>query len=362
MIKKKLMVKRLWYPPEVYYAKGGVSAVKSIEEKNILVIIAEPVKNSEYFEKIEKYLSEKNVSLEVFQVIYLEDVLSLKEKYGKSDIEVILSIGGGSILDPSKLLKAFLSMPNITLEDIEKNQFLSSTAVKLIAVPTTPGTGSESTSVAVIKEKSGSKKPYVNSLFIPELVILDQNFLTSLQEPQLMEFCGDIFAHAWEGSISIASSTLIQSIAKSSIELLTTSIQNYHSDKQINALGDMMYAGHLAGIVQGNAFVGVCHALAHSLEVIAQVPHGKGILYLTDPILKWMMKQKEKQEFKDFSEKFDTLGLKKYRDENLTEKLKAVDIDQLIEMTLKDPAISTTPIRMNKENLLELIQWILQNE
>ena len=65
MIKKKLMMKRLWNPPEVYYAKGAISALKSIEQKNMLAVIDTNIKNSPHFEKIEKNLAEKQVALEI---------------------------------------------------------------------------------------------------------------------------------------------------------------------------------------------------------------------------------------------------------------------------------------------------------
>lgn len=362
MIKKKLMMKRLWFPPEVYYAKGAVSAIKKIEENKILILINEQIKNSTHFEKIEKNLSEKKVFYEVFQNIFLEDIQDLKEKYRAEAIDVIIAIGGGSTLDPAKMLKAFLTNKDWTLTEIEQNQFLTTGSIKLVAIPTTPGTGSESTSVAVIKDKNGNKKPYINAIFIPDLVILDHNFLTTIPEKMLLEFCADIFAHAWEGSISIGSSTLLQSIAKSSLELLKNGIHNYNTDKQIDALGDILYAGHLAGIVQGNASVGVCHALAHTLEVLCYIPHSKGILFLIEPILNWIYAQKEKPEYQEFIESFKSLGLNKFKDESIINSINNMNKENLIDLVLKDPAITTTPIRMNKENLLELINWIIQKK
>ncbi|MHA1646775.1 MAG: hypothetical protein ACTSVL_04300, partial [Promethearchaeota archaeon] len=64
MIKKNLMMKHLWFTPEVYYKKGAISCLKYLEQSQILILIAPPVKNSDYFSKIEKFLKEKNTSYE----------------------------------------------------------------------------------------------------------------------------------------------------------------------------------------------------------------------------------------------------------------------------------------------------------
>jgi len=362
MIKKKTMMKRIWFPSEVYYAKGAISALKSIDEKKILVLLPPPVKNSENFEKIEKALTDKEVYYEVFESIRLSAILELKQKYLSKNIEVIVAIGGGSVMDPAKILRVFLNFPEMTAEDIAKNQFLSADKVKLVAVPTTPGTGSESNSVAVIFDDQGNKNPYINSIFVPDLVILDHNFLMSMSDQMVMEFCADIFAHAWEGSVSSASSSLIQGFAKSAIDLLKNAVNNLTGDKRVNALADILYAGHIAGIVQGNAFVGVCHALAHSFEVLNGVPHRKGILFFMRPVLTFYLSKKNTPEFNQFLADYEQMKFNNVRDNSIAELFNSVDKEKLIDLSLKDPAITTSAIRFNKESLMELINWIQLNK
>ena len=94
MIRKKLMIKRLWNTPEVYYKKGAISCLKSIDYSKFLVLIAEPIKNSEYYSKIEKYTQEKSVRIEIIQFLNQDEILKLRDKYLEDKPEVIVAIGG----------------------------------------------------------------------------------------------------------------------------------------------------------------------------------------------------------------------------------------------------------------------------
>lgn len=360
MIKKKLMVKRLWNTPEVYYKKGAIACLKSVDYSKFLVLIAEPIKQSDYYSKIEKYTQEKSVQTEVIQSLNQDEILKLRDKYLSNKPEVIIAIGGGSVMDPAKILRVFLSYPEINFDDFHEQQFLDLNSVKLVAIPTTPGTGSESTAVAVIYDKEGHKHPYLNHGFIPDLAILDPNFLSSLPIKSLYEFGADIFSHAFEGSVSMMTTPILKSIGESSLNLLKTGFNKLkEKNDDPKAFADIQYAGYLAGKVQGNAYVGVCHALAHTMEQQISISHAASILLLIRPILLWYYKETDKPIYKQFLELFDNIGFEQYRDPSL---LKTLNKERWAEDALQDPSISTSPIRFKKERLLELIEWILKQE
>ena len=136
MINKNLMVKRIYNSPEVYYRKGAVSVLKHIEYKKFLILISNTIKNTIYYEKIKSYLSEKSVQEDIIKTSHQDIILNLKNKYSSDRPEVIVAIGGGKVIDSAKVLKVCLDNPNLTLSDLEKNQFSENNVIKLVLLLT----------------------------------------------------------------------------------------------------------------------------------------------------------------------------------------------------------------------------------
>jgi alcohol dehydrogenase class IV len=359
MIKKAMMVKRIYNNPEVYYGKGATGMVlKAIDAENVLVLVSPTVQQSEYYGKILGALDDRQVREEPVSTPEQATVLDLVQKYTADWWpSVIVAIGGGKVLDVAKVMRVLMINPGVTFEDLEKNRFCENSEIKFVAVPTTPGTGSETNSIAVLRTPEGTKIPYINSGFVPDIAILDHEFLMGHDLQALMEFAADIFAHAFEGSVSPASSTLLGAIAKSSMSLLGSALDRLKEDpKDPKALGDLLYAGHLAGIVQGNAFVGACHALAHAIEPQVHVSHGMAILLTLKQTLLWLKETTQKQDYDEFITAYDAMGFDAFRK---AEILAGIDPDNWADAALADPSISTSPVRMKKDNILVLIDWIL---
>ncbi|MFX0072194.1 MAG: iron-containing alcohol dehydrogenase [Candidatus Hermodarchaeota archaeon] len=358
MINKKLMVKRIYNNPEVFYRKGAVSVLKHIEYEKILLLVSNTVRNSEYFQKIQSYLSAKSVQEEIIKIPSQEAIQNLKKKYLNDIPEVIVAIGGGKVLDSAKILKVLLDNPSLTFTELEANQFSENNKIKLVAVPTTPGTGSEVTSVSVLIDKEGRKIPYVNKGFLPDLAILDHTFLETIETRALFEFAADIFSHACEGQVSMVSSPLIKSISKSCLELLNSGIAKIKEDlKNTEGLAEIMYAGHLGGIVQGNAFVGAIHALSHALEQLFKISHASAILTVLKPTILWLKNVKYLADYDEFLNIYEKIGFERFKKSDFLEK---IEKERWADIALQDPSISTSPVRMKKENLMDLINFILK--
>ncbi|GAH37089.1 unnamed protein product, partial [marine sediment metagenome] len=250
--------------------------------------VSNTIKNSKYYEKIKTYLSEKSIQEEIIKTPNQDIILDLKKKYSTNKPEVIVAIGGGKVIDSAKVLKVFLDNPSLTFLDLEKQQFCEKTVIKLIAIPTTPGTGSEATAIAVLNDNEGKKFPFINKGFLPDLAILDHTFLQTIEIKDIFIFGADIFSHASEGYVSMASSPLIKSISRSCLHLLKSGFSKIKEDlEDTSGLAEIMYAGYLGGIVQGNAFVGAVHALAHALEQQFKTSHASSILTVLKPTLQW---------------------------------------------------------------------------
>ena len=360
LINKKLMTKRIYNNQEVYYGLGASSCLKSLEYTEILLLVSPSIKKSENYKKFSSYLAGKNVREEITISPSENSILELREKYLDSGIHVIIALGGGKILDSAKVLKTFIDNPTLSFNDLAKTEFAEKNIIKLISIPTTPGTGSETNSIAVIRNSEGKKIPYINQAFVPNLAILDHKFMTTLSEESIFEFSADIFSHGFEGSVSKISSPLLQAIGNSSLNLLKNghkAIKMKPGDKK--GLADILYAGHLGGIVQGNAYVGVCHALAHALEERAPISHGGSILLLLKPVIQWLQKTQDRPEYDELLSIYDEIGFDQYRK---PEVLQNINPGEWTVAALQDPSVKTNPIRMKQENMLELVNWILSKK
>ncbi len=195
--------------------------------------------------------------------------------------DMVISVGGGSVIDTAKGLCILLTEGG-SLRDFEGIQLLTRPQTPHIVIPTTAGTGSEVTWAAVIFDKSkGQKILIVESFIAPRVAILDPTLTVKLP-PLLTASTGmDAFCHAVEALTSLQREPIADALALHAIRLLDQflpqCVQNGHD---LAARGQVQLAATMAGWAFGNALVGLVHAMAHSIGAVAHVPHGiaNGIL------------------------------------------------------------------------------------
>jgi len=187
----------------------------------------------------------------------------------------VISLGGGSVLDTAKGL-ALLLTEGGRLADYQGFQMLSRRQAFHVAIPTTAGTGSEATFVAVIKDhQARSKILLFDAHLAPDVAILDPALLASLP-PRITAFTGmDALTHAVESVHSLQAEPLTDALALHAVRLITGSLAVcVQRGRDLEARGRMLVAATLAGQAFTNAMVCVVHALAHTLGGRFGVPHG----------------------------------------------------------------------------------------
>jgi alcohol dehydrogenase class IV len=193
----------------------------------------------------------------------------------EKDADIVISIGGGSVIDTAKCVCILLTEGG-SLADFEGIQLLTRLQTPHIVIPTTAGTGSEVTYMAVIYDKSkGQKILIVESYNAPRAVILDPQ-LTLKLPPLLTASTGmDAMTHAVEAMTSVQREPVADALALHAIRLLSTNLPLCIKDgSNITARGQVQLAATMAGWAFGNAMVGLVHAMAHSIGAVARVPHG----------------------------------------------------------------------------------------
>ena len=199
-------------------------------------------------------------------------VLDLKKE--TRNVDALVAVGGGSVLDTAKLLTLDFESPDSLDDIIEKRAVPDQTRVNLIAFPATAGTGSEATSIAVVENRTGDLKVgVVDDRLIPHTVCLDSDLLSSLPKPALRWAGLDAIVHAMEAYLSVHGSPVSRKVALSAFALLLDSFIPFEQGDS-DAAESMLYGSFLAGCAFNFAGVGLVHALAYPIGADMGVPHG----------------------------------------------------------------------------------------
>lgn len=204
----------------------------------------------------------------------INNILSI---YKSNGCDSILAIGGGSVIDTAKCVKLAISQncTDITLlmgnENIKKGS-----TVPFIVVPTTSGTGSECTSVAVIKNsKTNIKTEIVSSELLPNVCVLDPISTLTLPPKLTVSTAIDALTHAIEAFSCMQKNVISDAFAISAMSLITTNLPIILSKpKNVEARINLANASCLAGIAFSNSMVGLVHAIGHALGSVCHIPHG----------------------------------------------------------------------------------------
>ena len=206
----------------------------------------------------------------------LKVVNHLASVYRKKKCDAIIAVGGGSVLDTAKGVNIVVSENASDLMAFSGAGALKRPLKPLIAIPTTAGTGSEVTLVAVIADHEKNMKMAFTSYFLlPDVALLDPRMTLSLPPAITAATAMDALSHAVEAYTGLAKNPLSDAFSKKAISLISknlfTAMENPRDEASRLA---MAVAANLAGVAFSNAMVGMVHTLGHSVGAVCGVPHG----------------------------------------------------------------------------------------
>lgn len=273
--------------PEIIFGKDKFyESFKSIKKfgKNVLIVTGSAsLKNSG---RLDSFISllKKNSMNYFFTSIKNEPtpeiIDSNVKKFKSENIEAVVAIGGGSVLDSGKAISAMLTQNDSVLNYLEDvgTKIHNGKKIPFIAIPTTAGTGSEATKNAVLSNtgNSGFKRSLRHNNFIPDIAIIDSELIRSCPQ-SIAAACGmDAFTQLLEGYVSTNSNPMTDALAISGMTAVKDNIIDFccgSSDNHGCADG-LAYAALLSGIVLANAGLGIVHGFASSIGSFFNVPHG----------------------------------------------------------------------------------------
>lgn len=202
-------------------------------------------------------------------------------QFRDAEIDVVVGIGGGSVLDAAKAIAGLLRIPNSVmdfLEGVGPELPYPGPAVPFIAVPTTAGTGSEATKNAVlsVQGENGFKKSFRHETLVPQVAVIDPKLMASCPKPQVAANGMDALTQLLESYVSLKANPFTDALALSGMEAVRDGFFAWY-DEQPNAAegrAQMAYAGLLSGITLAQVGLGSVHGLAAPLGAFFPMPHG----------------------------------------------------------------------------------------
>jgi len=301
LINKKTVAKRaenmLWHklPKSIYFRRGSLpialDEVITDGHKRALIVTDRFLFNNGYADQITSVLKAAGVETEVFFEVEADPTLSVVRKGAELansfKPDVIIALGGGSPMDAAKIMWVMYEHPETHFEelalrfmDIRKRIYKfpkMGVKAKMIAVTTTSGTGSEVTPFAVVTDDAtGQKYPLADYALTPDMAIVDANLVMEMPK-SLCAFGGlDAVTHALEAYVSVLASEFSDGQALQALKLLKENLPaSYHEGSKNPVARERVHsAATIAGIAFANAFLGVCHSMAHKLGSQFHIPHG----------------------------------------------------------------------------------------
>lgn len=285
----------LWYkvPKKIYFKRGALKlALEELKDKKRAFIITDKTMETfGYVAMVTEILEKLGMAIRVFSAVKpdpdlstIHSALKITESFQP---DLIISLGGGSPIDAAKMIWLMYENPDMCFEDIAA-RFMDirkriyplpdlGKKATMVAIPTTSGTGSEVTPFTIITdERTNTKYAITDYALTPDMAIVDPEFVMNMPK-SLTAFSGlDVMVHAIESYTSILSSNFTEGQALEALRLVFKYLKPSYEEgaKNPNAREKMHYAATIAGMAFANAFLGLCHSMAHKLGGTFHVPHG----------------------------------------------------------------------------------------
>ena len=366
-------------PKELYHGLGSLENLKELKGKKAAFIIGGgSVQKNGVLERAQNYLKEVNIESVVFSGVEadpsIETVIKGAEFLTQEQPDIIIGLGGCSAIDAAKGMWIYYEYPDSKLEELKELFAVKKLRKKaiMVAIPTTSGTGTEITGLAVITDREkGTKYPIVSYELTPDMAIIDGELSASMPENVTANTGLDALSHGVEAYASNISERYSDTLAKSAIELVFKNLLTAVSEGSNLEVRQAMHdASCMAGMFN-NVWLGIVHSMSHQIGGTFGIPHGCGNAILMPNVIRYNSKETDKytdlakligkSTAEEFAQAVSDLrqsvgvvaSLKEY---GIDQKEWEAKIDTLTENAMKDPCTLFNPRKPKFEEIKAILQ------
>ncbi len=266
---------------QIYFGESALDRLSRLTFESVIILADPFVVTSGLVEHVTKRLDKANIRYTLFTDIVpdppVDKVIAGVAAVLKGHYPCMIAVGGGSAIDTAKAVRKFAG------------QIQEGYTPRLIAIPTTSGTGSEVTSFAVISNPAeGRKYPLRGDDMLPEEAILDEVLVKSVPAAITADTGMDVMTHAIEAYVSTNNNEFSGALAEKSVEICGQFlIRSYSDNNDSHARRKMHIAACLAGIAFNSASLGLVHGMAHQLGAHLHIPHGRSCALLLPSLIEY---------------------------------------------------------------------------
>ncbi len=298
----------LWFraPEKVYFKKGclPVALAELADKKRAFIVTDTFLYQNGYTKPVEEELDAMGITHTAFYNVAPDPTLACAregaEEMASFRPDVIIAVGGGSAMDAAKIMWVLYEHPDADFQDmamrfvdIRKRVYgfpKMGEKAYFVAVPTSAGTGSEVTPFAVITdEKTGVKYPLADYELMPDMAIVDADMMMNAPKGLTAASGIDAVTHALEAYASMLATDYTDGLALRSLKLCFENLPKCYDNgpNEPRARENMANAATMAGMAFANAFLGICHSMAHKLGAFHHLPHGVANALLISRVMRF---------------------------------------------------------------------------
>lgn len=274
---------KLFIASEVFHGAGSLEELKNIKGKKAIIVTGgSSMKKSGTLDKAVTFLQEAGIETKIFDGVEEDPSSATSFKGAKAMLEFqpdwIIGLGGCSAIDAAKTMWIFYEYPDTDFDSLIKpfSVPVLRKKAKFIAIPSTSGTGTETTGLAVITDREkGVKYPIVSYELTPDIAIVDGEICASMPAHITSNTGLDALTHCVEAFVSNIDNNYADVLSKGGLEIVFNNLQEaVKNPENIVARQNMHDASFMAGLAFNNAWLGIVHSLSHQVGALYGIPHG----------------------------------------------------------------------------------------
>lgn len=373
-------VREFSVPPQTFIGAGALvrcgQAIAERDLKRVFILVDGYLHQQNIDDGLYRSLNNANIEYEIITYAGGEPSSQVVEDAAKqllsAECDSVLALGGGSVLDAAKVTAMLAANADLAIDQLANAQIKLKKRLPLIAIPTTAGTGSEATNIAVITNSTTQQKQVlVHPQLIPDLAIIDA-CLTLAVPAEITAITGiDALTHAIETYVALNITPLTRGFAHRAINLIGKALPiAVGQGSNIPARESMMLASYMAGMAFSNGGLGLCHATAHQIGSKYHIPHGMCNAIMLPSVMRFnqLVCMQEYAEIghaltgKNIEAEESILAVQKLiNGVGLSKKLvnfgaKLEDIPQLAESAMHDICLTTNPRTAATDQIISVYQ------